>query len=110
VLLGGAVAWTLHLVFAYVIAEFGILSGFVERQWAGLDAVSWLLIGWSAAMLALAASAVRAAGSLPDDAGHGDETDRTVRFCAGFGRASNLVFLVIIAVQTIPIFYFLRLS
>lgn len=105
VLLGGAVAWTLHLLLAYVIAEFGVLSGLVELSWAGLDVVSWLLLGWSAAMLALAGVAVWVSWRL-----RAEESDDEVRFCARFGRAANLAFLVIIAVESVPIFFFLRLS
>ena len=109
VLLGGAVAWTLHLLLAYVIAEFGVLSGLVELSWVGLDAVSWLLLGWSAAMLALAGVAVWVSWRLRAEESD-DEAARTVRFCARFGRAANLAFLVIIAVESVPIFFFLRLS
>jgi hypothetical protein len=109
-LLGGAVAWTRHLLGCYALAEFGVLSGLVNTTWAGLDAVSWLLLGWSAAMLALAALATRAATRLSE--ANAPETDlrSTVDFCARFGRACNLVFLAIIAVQTVPIFFFLRTS
>lgn len=109
-LLGGAVAWTLHLLVCYAVAEFGVLSGFVEKSWAGLDAVSWLLLGWSAAMLALAALATRSATRLRETSAPDDDQRQTVAFCARFGRASNLTFLAIIAVQTVPIFFFLRTS
>lgn len=109
VLLGGGVAWTLHLLLAYVIAEFGIVSGFVDTRWAGLDAVSWLLIGLSVAMLALAAAASWASWRVRCADGD-DEEARTVRFCVRFGRAANVAFLVIIAVESVPIFFFLRVS
>ncbi len=109
VLLGGGVAWTLHLLLAYVIAEFGIVSGFVDTRWAELDAVSWLLIALSAAMLALAAVATWVSWRMQYSDAE-DEQARTVRFCVRFGRAANLSFLVIIAVQSIPIFFFLRVA
>lgn len=32
-LLGGAVAWTLHLLGCYGLAEFGVLSGLVDKSW-----------------------------------------------------------------------------
>lgn len=108
-LLGGAVAWTLHLLGCYGIAEFGVLSGLVEKSWAGLDAVSWLLLGWSAAMLALAALSVRAATRLREANTPDADLRQTLEFCARFGRASNLAFLAIIAVQSVPIFFFLRM-
>lgn len=109
-LLGGAVAWTLHLLGCYAVAEFGVLSGFVDNTWAGLDAVSWLLLGWSAAMLALAALATRTSTRLRGPVPTDDDLRQTVEFCARFGRASNLAFLAIIAVQTVPVFFFLRTS
>lgn len=106
VLLGGGLAWTLHLLGAYVIAEFGVLSGLARQSWvAGLDAVSWLLIGWSVLMFAMAAAAVAFARTLPRNR-IGREHD-PLRFCARFGFAANATFLAVIAVQCIPIFYFL---
>lgn len=110
VLLGGAVAWTLHLLTAYVIAEFGVLSGLTEVRWVGLDAVSCLLLLWSAAMLTLAAVAACVSWRTPYSDEPADETARTVRFCVRFGRAANVTFIAIIAAQTVPIFFFLRSS
>lgn len=112
VLLGGAVAWLLHLVFSYVIAEFGVLSGLVNVRWGGFDAVSWLLLFLSGTMFTLAAAAIvvslRHRTRFSRALAAQDENLRTVQFCARFGVETNLVFLVIIAVQTIPIFYFVR--
>lgn len=101
-LLGGGVAWLLHLLLVYLIAEFGTLSGLAHHQWgAGLGVVSWLLLGCSAVMLSLAVVAIVVARALL-------RTSREpLRFCARLGLASNVAFSIIIAVQTIPIFYFL---
>jgi hypothetical protein len=111
-LLGGAVAWTLQLMLAYIIAEFGCLSGLGEKQAGGLTVVAWLLLGLSAAALALAAgAAITAARIRRNPAGPVElqtESALTLAFSGRLGVVTNLVFLVIIAVQSVPIFYFLR--
>jgi hypothetical protein len=100
---------------AYAIAEFGTISGFAERRWSGLDAVSWLLLLASVAMTAFATTSVvvarrfRAACARDDARPDAlDEAARTAEFCARFGVETNAVFLAVIVVQTIPVFYFLR--
>ncbi len=112
ILLGGAVAWLLHLLFAYVIAEFGTLSGLGARRWGPTDTVTALLLILSVAMIMLAAFALMVSwrqrarwGQQPEPL---SESDRVERFCARFGVSSNLVFLVIVLAQTIPIFFFRR--
>lgn len=107
-LLGGGAAWTAHLLLAYAIAEFGVLSGFADNRWAGLDAVSWLLIALSVAMLALAGIATWLSWHVSPKDDRNNEAASTVRFCVRFARASNVTFLAIIAAQSVPIFYFLR--
>ncbi len=110
-LLGGGVAWLLHLIFAYAVAEFGTLSGFIEHQWQGVSLVAWTLLGWSVAMFGLSLAATMVAKRCqqrPTDAriGHSDEAP-AVRFSGRLGFITNLVFTGIIGAQTIPIFYFL---
>lgn len=48
--MGGAVAWFLHFVLAYLIAEFGCVNGWGEVHWLGLSAVAWLGWGWGLAL------------------------------------------------------------
>ncbi len=99
-LLGGGVAWLLHLVGAWAIAEFGTLGGAVNLT-------PWLAV-LSGALLAIALAAtwlsLRLARIYPADTG---ETLRTFRFCGRFGVVTNGAFAVVIAAQTVPIFYFL---
>ncbi len=99
-LLGGGIAWTLHLVGAWAIAEFGILGGF-----AG---VNTLILVLSAAMLLAAGAATLVSAHVRRAAGPENHEDaRTVAFCGRFGIVTNAVFTVIIAAQTVPVFYFL---
>jgi hypothetical protein len=99
-LLGGGVAWTLHLVGAWAIAEFGILAGF--------GAVNALILALSAVML-LAAGAATLVSALVRRRATDESTEagRTVAFCARFGVVTNATFTAIIAAQTLPVFYFL---
>lgn len=107
-LLGGGVAWLLHLLLAYVIAEFGVLSGFARTTWAGgLSATLWLLLGLSVAMAFMAAAATWVAWGLRTPQPKENEIRDTLRFCARFGLGANLTFLAIIAAQSIPLLYFL---
>lgn len=52
--LGGAIAWMLHLLLAYAIAEFGCVSPFHEVKRLGLSGVAWLEGLASLPMLGLA--------------------------------------------------------
>ena len=58
-LLGGAIAWTVHLIFAYAIAEFGCVGGLGHRHYLGLSLVAWAELALAAAT-ALAGSAATA--------------------------------------------------
>ena len=110
VLLGGATAWTLHLLLAYAVAEFGCLSGMGETRAGGLTLVAWMLLGVSVLAAGLAGVAigvsVRFHRRLRAAAG-GDEGGRATAFSVRLGLISNVVFGGVILVQTIPIFYYL---
>jgi hypothetical protein len=41
-LFGGALAWTVHLMLAYVAAEFGCVGRLGERGYLGISMVAWL--------------------------------------------------------------------
>lgn len=110
-LLGGGSAWTLHLLLAYVIAEFGCLSGFGERRLGGFSWVAWMLLVLSVLALTLALSATIFSRRLQRGA-HADSSDEpenasTVAFSGRLAFITNLVFTAVIAVQSVPIFYFL---
>jgi hypothetical protein len=110
VLLGGGGAWTLHLLLAYAIAEFGCLSGWGRQQFAGFSLVAWLLLGLSLVALTLAGGATIAAARLRRRAEQRvseAEADRALVFGARLAFVTNLVFTVVIAVQSVPILYYL---
>lgn len=105
ILLGGGVAWFAHLVFAYLIAEFGVLTDLHRTTWSGISAVVWVIAGLSLLMFVLATLASRAAWTARTGE---EESSHARRFCLRFGLATNLAFTALIAIQTIPIFYYLR--
>ena len=99
-LLGGGLAWFLHLMGAWALVEFGVLAG------AGPQPP--LLIALSVATFAVAAAAMAvSAGVGKRVAEPADEAARTARFCARFGVPTNAVFAFIIAAQTVPVFFYL---
>ncbi len=110
VLLGGATAWTLHLLLAYAVAEFGCLSGMGETRVGGLTLVAWMLLGVS--VLAAGIAGVATVVSLRlhrriRAAEMGGEGERATAFSVRLGLISNVGFAGVIVVQTIPIFYYL---
>jgi hypothetical protein len=110
-LLGGAIAWTLHLMLAYAVAEFGCLSGLGDTHLAGLTVVTWMLFGVTVVAGGIAALAILVSLRLHRRFRHvtaSGEGARANAFSARLGLISNIVFALVIAVQAIPIFYFLR--
>lgn len=111
VLLGGAIAWAVHLGGAYAIAEFGCVAGWGHAP-GSVSAVSWMLIVLSAAMTLLAAGALLASYQVGKRPSHGpagadaDEHD-TADYVARFGKITNGLFLFIIVVQSLPIVFYL---
>ncbi len=113
-LLGGGVAWTLQLLLAYAVSEFGCLSGLGERSAGGLTVIAWLLIGISAGAFGLASAAAlmsarirqKLRGNRRDDTA--TEGVRTVAFSGDLALVTNLVFLLVILAQSVPILFFLR--
>lgn len=112
-LLGGAVAWLLHLLLAYLIAEFGCLLGYGEVMWGGVSLVAWTLLVMSALILALAGVATAVSYIKWEElglgsAGEGTEKRSAQLFLARTALITNFLFLLIILAQTVPIFYYLR--
>lgn len=109
-LLGGAVAWTGHLMLAYAISEFGCVAGWGHKIVLAISAVSWMLIAMSVVMIALAAGALlmsygisrRSPGLM-----HGPDDRVTAEYVARFGLIANGLFLFIILIQCVPIFFYL---
>lgn len=112
--MGGAIAWLIHLLGSYGIAEFGCVSPFRETRLWGLTGVAWLELGLGALMAALALAATlvaqrnkRYASGSAADTVHFESSDPRA-FMARTGAVSSALFLFIILVQTVPIFYYLR--
>jgi heme/copper-type cytochrome/quinol oxidase subunit 2 len=113
-LLGGGVAWSWHLLSAYLIAEFGCVSGLGERHVAGVSVVAWLILAASAIALLVVGAALwvayRSRERLAREADPANDDDDTAPelSLARTGFITSVIFLMIIAVQTIPIFFYLR--
>jgi len=110
-LLGGATAWTVHLMSAYAIAEFGCVGGLAERSYLGITHVAWLELMLTVVTTAVAAAAAAVAyvqyrrlqsGSARDDV-------RQIAEChtAWAGLLTSGIFTFVILVQSIPIFFYL---
>jgi hypothetical protein len=108
----GAVAWLLHLLLVYGIAEFGCGSGLGDRHVLGISVVAWLLLAVTAAtmLLALAATFVgwRSARQSQEVEPDLSAEHHARLFTARAGWITNSLFAVVIVIQAIPIFFFLR--
>jgi heme/copper-type cytochrome/quinol oxidase subunit 2 len=108
---GGGVAWLLHLLLVYGIAEFGCLSGLGQVRAAGITVVAWLLIGASVLTLLIAGAALLVALRSRDRANAAGQTapgDDAELFVGRAGWIATALFLAIILIQSIPIFFFLK--
>jgi hypothetical protein len=108
-LLGGAAAWTLHLLLAYLIAEFGCVAEKDAIIWAGITKPAWMLLVMSAVMLAVAGAATWAAHLAGKHPGrHDAEPPSVERYMARTGVIMSGLFTFIILVQSIPAFFYLQ--
>lgn len=107
-LLGGAIAWVLHLLLAYLIAEFGCVGGLGEVRFLGITAVAWLILAVSLLTLAGAVAATVVARRSERPPAHDDDDVGSSE--AMFARAGLIIsawFVLIILVETVPILYYL---
>jgi hypothetical protein len=110
-LLGGASAWTAHLLLAYGVAEFGCVSGLGERIYLGISIVAWLEVAATVLTTVIAASAAIVAHRC-----HGilrsqklKEADAAAaEYTARAGFITSGIFTFIILFESIPILYYLR--
>jgi hypothetical protein len=110
-LLGGAIAWTFHLLFAYGAAEFGCVGQSGERSYAGISLVAWLelaLTVTTAICSAVAAAVAYRIHKRLQQSGQGPETARAERNLAKAGILTSGLFTFIILFESIPVFYYLR--
>jgi hypothetical protein len=116
--LGGALAWLIHLMGAYVIAEFGCVSGYGHHLVLGLSVVAWMVVALTVAMLlvALAAALVgyRSLQPLANDQGPDDplspgSPDQEGRvYTARVGAIMSGLFAFVILFESVPILYYLH--
>jgi hypothetical protein len=111
-LFGGAVAWLLHLILAWGIAEFGCVSRFHESKWLGLTAVAWAGLVMNLSMLALAGMSLWV--SQRNDhhlhqlsTAENQPSADSRQFIARSGVLANWVFVFIIVVQSLPFLFYL---
>jgi hypothetical protein len=109
---GGAVAWTIHMLLAYGIAEFGCVSSFRDARFLGITGVAWGILAMTALTLILAVGALLIARR--------SERCCWWPICAGKRRTNrrsswpasdwitSVVFVAIIVAQTLPVLYYLR--
>lgn len=110
-LLGGGIAWTVHLLAAYGAAEFGCVSGWGKNTYLGMSFVAWLVIALTliTAMFATLATAVAYANCRKLQEAYALENDKaSEQYLAHVGALMSSLFLLAIAFETIPILYYLR--
>ena len=109
-LFGGAIAWTIHLMFAYVTAEFGCVSGLAERDYLGLSIVAWIEFALTAVttLLAGAATAVAYGVYRRLQSENQSGTQSAERYALRAGVLTSGIFTFVIVFESIPILYYLQ--
>ena len=112
-LLGGALAWLVHLLVSYALAEFGCVGGMSDAGFLGLSGVAWWECVASVLLILTAAGATYVANRhkryYADEvaASRVESSDPRV-FMARSGVLASGVFVFIIAVQSLPILFYLQ--
>jgi hypothetical protein len=106
--LGAPIAWTLHLLGAYAIAEFGCVGLGDSPRYGGVTLVSWMLLGLTGVLVLGAGGALGVAALMRQPLGEAHGIAETERYLMRSGTYLGVVFLLIILVQAIPIFYYLE--
>lgn len=108
---GGGIAWTFHLLSIYAIGEFGCVSGFDRNMYMGISGVAWLLIAVSIISMtpAVAATIVGFLDTRSDKKqGTQNRTDEGERYLSSFGWPLNALFVLIIFIESMPVFAYLK--
>lgn len=103
ILLGGAIAWTLHLFITYTIGEFSCVAAGTVFSFLGLTAAAWGLIAVTIACLAISVLALWPAWGWMKGGAKGNRL-----FVARTGLITNAVFIVTIVAQALPPFFLMR--
>ncbi len=111
-LFGGAIAWTVHLLGAYAVAEFGCLGRPAHYDYLGITLVAWMELALTAVttLAAVAATAVavhcyrRLQSSEPAEV-TGPTAERDTAWAAVLTSGT---FVFIILFESLPILYYLQ--
>jgi hypothetical protein len=112
--MGGAIAWTAHILLIYVISEWGCVKWPPRFAFYGITATAWLLIAVSALLLFVSVAAAYVGFRYQRrgrDFGQGEDADvpyHTEEFVSRTGLIMSGTFAFIILVESIPTFYFLQ--
>ena len=110
-LFGGALAWTIHFMSAYAVAEFGYVGGLDERSFGSISLVAWLELALTAAGLLVAAAATavarRSQRRLLSSAHNTGAAGEAERHTARAGLFTSGIFTFVILFESIPIFFYL---
>lgn len=110
-LLGGGVAWTVHLIAAVAVAEFGCIGQLGAHSYLGVTLVAWMVLALTAVTTVASAWATivacRGYRRLRDKAAA--RTDLAIeRYAARVGGLTSGTFTFVILFETIPVFYYLH--
>ena len=108
--LGGGFAWTFHLLSIYAVGEFGCISGMGRITYAGISMVAWmiLLLSVIALVIATAAATIGYRDKCRDNVQEpSSPADSGGRFLSSFGFLLSSLFVLIIVVETLPVFVYL---
>jgi hypothetical protein len=109
-LLGGGVAWAVHLGGAWAISEFGCVAGIQRSLLLGVSVVAWAIVAVSVMAFAVAVAATVVGWrrenrlELRDPA---DRVDGSAMYMCRAGWITSGIFAFIILVQSVPIFFYL---
>lgn len=125
--LGGAVAWTLHLLLAWAIAEFGCIRGLHHTQLAGVTLTGWLILALTLVSFAVAVAATwvgyrpygehRREAERPRDPAdfadkpdgeHADPRAEAADYLLRCGFIASALFAIIILGQALPLVFYLQ--
>lgn len=107
---GGGVAWLLHFLSSWALAEFGCMGPLARSGALGVSWVAWTVLGVTALALALAAAATwigwqteRRARARP-----ASSADEAAAFAARVGWIAGALFTLVVVVEAVPVLFYLR--
>ncbi len=110
-MVGGGIAWLLHLISAYATAEFGCVGRLGEPRFGGISTVAWVEIA-----LTIVASAVAGGATVVAYRRHSELRSNASldgppvadEFAARAGVLASGILVFVILFESIPIFFYLR--